>query len=123
MAVKVITFDEAMNDLYTEMANSWSKEEIVNYARNLTNRIREDEQTELKYLAKKYNYRLIPIKPYEKLLPCKCGRKQIGTWSCYDGPKHYIKRKCDKCGLEAIGKNEDEAKHNWNLMIKGESND
>lgn len=111
--------NEAMESVYAEMLASWSKEEIVNYARNLTNRIREDEQTELKHLAEKYNYKLVPIKKYERFLSCICGCNRREHWSHVSpGSAPITVLKCKKCGLAAEGKTEVEAKHNWNELVK-----
>lgn len=79
----------------------------------------EDIQLEdLKRLADELGYSLVKKQPpMPKLLPCKCGRKQIGEWVAVG--KGYI-RKCD-CGLKAEpGKTKREARENWNRMILGE---
>jgi hypothetical protein len=73
---------------------------------------------ELKREAKSHGYKLIPIVPYVKLEPCKCGRKRgAKQWFCTDGSNVTFYR-CDYCGLEAPGaKTEREARINWNKMV------
>lgn len=118
-----MNLNEAMESIYTEMLTSWSKEEIINYARNLTIRIREDDQTELKHLAEKYNYKLVPIRKYERYLPCVCGCNRREHWSHVSpGSAPITVLKCKNCGLVAEGKTETEAKHNWNELVKEREN-
>lgn len=73
---------------------------------------------ELKREAKLHGYKLIPIVPYVKLAPCKCGRKRgAKQWFCTDGSGVTF-YKCDYCGLEALGaKTEREARINWNKIV------
>lgn len=75
---------------------------------------------ELKAEAKRQGYNLIKNNPIEKLLPCICGCKQREHW--YSAPDATEILVCKKCGKRAEGKNEREAKHNWNEMIKSETN-
>ena len=72
---------------------------------------------ELKAEAKALGYKLIPITPYIKLLPCKCGRKRLEQWYRTDG-SGCIFFKCPVCGLSAPdGVTEREARKNWNKMV------
>ena len=74
---------------------------------------------ELKAEAKAQGYRLMPIVPYIKLLPCKCGRKKPTEWYRADG-SNLTFFKCCECGLSAPGaKTEREARKNWNAMVEG----
>ena len=64
----------------------------------------------------------ITPKKYEKFLPCTCGRNSRSTWFCTDRSEgKYIKLVCNGCGKFAWGKNEADAKRNWNKMIRGET--
>ena len=76
---------------------------------------------ELKAEAKAQGYRLMPIQPYIKLLPCKCGRKR-GAQLWYNVPNETHFYKCRNCGLTAPeGKNEREARKLWNEMVEAET--
>lgn len=72
---------------------------------------------ELKAEAKAHGYRLMPITPYIKLMPCKCGRKRLEIWYRTDGSGcRFVK--CPSCGLTAPdGRNEREARKNWNKRV------
>lgn len=67
--------------------------------------------------AKRRGYNLIKTKPREKaipLLPCTCGRKRIVSYGRTGVCEYY---KC-VCGLTGdAGKNDKEARLNWNKMI------
>lgn len=70
---------------------------------------------EIKAEAKKHGYTLIKINKYEKLAPCKCGRKHLTRWIKFEGG---IQFECPICGATApVGKNEREARHNWNIKM------
>ena len=71
---------------------------------------------ELEVEAKKLGYRLVKIKPYVTLLPCTCGCKR--RWRWYSPTTVIIE--CQKCGKSAYGRNEQEARINWNKKIQGE---
>ena len=65
----------------------------------------------------------IPLnkKKYERFLPCTCGRNSRSTWfGTSESGDRYIKLVCKRCGKFACGKNETDAKRNWNKMIRGE---
>ena len=73
---------------------------------------------ELKSEAKKLGYRITPIRKYIKLLPCTCGRKQLGGW-WWDSENHVYFYKCPICDMEGPpGKTDREARKNWNTMIE-----
>ena len=70
---------------------------------------------ELKAEAKAQGYKLMPIAPYVKLEPCKCGRKRSQQlWHSQTG-KFF---KCGYCGFTAAeGKNERDARKLWNCAV------
>ena len=73
--------------------------------------------------AKALGYKLIKDTPREKLLPCICGCNRREHWfTCAKGVK-YVVLKCVRCEREASGQSEREAIHNWNEMIRGESDE
>lgn len=73
---------------------------------------------ELKKEAKAHGYRLTPVQPYIKLLPCKCGRKRLEQWWRAEGGTYFV---CPNCGTKAQeGRNEREARENWNVLMEGE---
>lgn len=74
---------------------------------------------ELRIEAKKQGYNLTPIRKYERLKPCKCGRKYATLWILGgynpDGDRFY---KCPYCGLKGpIGRNGEDAKRKWNKFV------
>lgn len=76
---------------------------------------------ELKAEAKAMGYNLIKIPEKVKLLPCVCGRKRIDCWYRNDHREYY---RCVNCGLtSSTGKNNREAKLNWNKMIEEKKKD
>ena len=76
---------------------------------------------ELKAEAKAHGYRLMPIVPYLRRSPCRCGRKQLETWYRTDG-SGCVYLKCPVCGLQGPdGKTEREAKKYWNAMVEDET--
>ena len=80
---------------------------------------------ELQEEAKRQGYKLLKINKPEKLLPCTCGNNRREHWhrvNVQSGRSYEILR-CPKCGKEAKGETEKEAKRNWNLMIKKEKKD
>ena len=69
---------------------------------------------EIKAEAKKQGYRLVKIKPYIKLKPCKCGRKLLETWFGPDGV-YYV---CPQCGRKGEhGKTDRDARILWNRSV------
>lgn len=76
---------------------------------------------ELKKEAKAHGYKLLPIKPREKFLPCTCGCNRREHWIAWGDFGKEITLKCCKCGKNESGGTEEEAKKNWNVMIKEES--
>ena len=75
---------------------------------------------ELRRTAKDMGYNIIKIPERENLLPCTCGGKRRDRYYFYTPSGMYIKMVCQRCGREARGKTEIEARKNWNKMIKGE---
>ena len=75
---------------------------------------------ELRKEAKALGYNIIKIKKREKLLPCTCGCKRREHWDSLRDGEWLVVLKCERCRKEACGKNETEAVHNWNEMIKAE---
>ena len=76
---------------------------------------------ELKQEARSHGYKLIPIVPYVKLAPCKCGRKRGAKQWFYTDGSGMTFYKCDYCGLKALrAKTEREARINWNKMVADE---
>ena len=80
------------------------------------------EFEELKAEAKRQGYNLIKIRNV-KLLPCTCGSNRREHWYMYRDGIRFKGLICHKCGKEALGKTEIEAKENWNRMIKEELNE
>ena len=76
---------------------------------------------ELRTEAKAQGYTLMPIKRNEKFLPCTCGSKRREHWSRWTGSGIEITLACMRCGKRVSGATEAEAKHNWNEMIRSES--
>ena len=69
---------------------------------------------EIKAEAKAQGSRLVKIKPYIKLKPCKCGRKRHETWYGPDG----IFYKCPKCEHRGeYGKTDRDARILWNRSV------
>ena len=76
---------------------------------------------ELKVLAKSMGYNIIPIKKQEKLLPCVCGCKRRSHWNTYVKGILYVTLRCENCGKSVSGRTEQQARSNWNEMIRSES--
>ena len=72
---------------------------------------------ELKTEAQKQGYTLCKFQPHIKLKPCTCGCNRREHWYGIDPP--FILR-CKKCGREAYGSTEKEAREVWNMMIESE---
>lgn len=72
---------------------------------------------ELRKAAKELGYNIIPIKKYEKFLPCTCGCNRREHWS---GSYDTVILKCANCGKEVTGNSDADARHNWNLTMTGE---
>ena len=71
---------------------------------------------ELKKEAKAHSYHLIPVQPYIKLLPCKCGRKRLEQLWRFEGGTYFA---CPNCGkIAPDGRNEREARKNWNALME-----
>ena len=76
---------------------------------------------ELKVEAKNQGYKLIKDTTYEKFLPCKkCGHNRRKKRYGFYKSSSSIIYVCMKCGYYVDGKNEKEAKHNWNEKMKGD---
>lgn len=85
---------------------------------------------ELKAEANAMGYGLYKLRPYVKILPCVCGRKQIALWHVpiYTKDSRGIERKiygyemkCSNCRKKSgWAKTEREAKILWNKSITGE---
>lgn len=73
---------------------------------------------ELRALAEKLGYKLVPIKRYERFIPCVCGCNRRTTWFITNNSELRVSLECKRCGLEVAGKNEADAKHNWNRLIR-----
>ena len=83
----------------------------------------DNELDEARVLAEKLGYKLVPIKKYERYLPCVCGCNRREHWSHVSpGSAPITVLKCKKCGLVTEGKTETEAKHNWNELVKERAN-
>ena len=81
-------------------------------------KIHDMELTELRQEAEKLGYKLVPIKKYVRFLPCLCGcNRRIHWFYVKDGESSTI-LECKGCGIEAKGKTEEEAKRNWNKLIR-----
>lgn len=78
---------------------------------------------ELKSEAKAQGYNLIPIRKFEKLLPCTCGFNRRERWECLVCGQWVIELRCKNCGKSVQGRNEADARRNWNRMMKGEQNE
>lgn len=75
---------------------------------------------ELKAEAKAQGYSLIKIVPKVKLEPCLCGCNRREHRIKWTGVEELEILRCTKCGREAWGRSEKEAKANWNRMIVNE---
>ena len=73
---------------------------------------------ELKREAKAQGYHLIKSQPHIKFEPCICGCNRREHWTKWTGVESLIMLRCAKCGREASGKTEKDAKLNWNSMIQ-----
>ena len=74
---------------------------------------------ELKEAAKEMGYKLIPMPSDERLKACTCGCRRREHWYT----RHGVRLMCVKCGKEAVGETEADAKRNWNSMIEAERRD
>ena len=74
---------------------------------------------ELRREAKTLGYSIVPIVRTEKLLPCVCGCDRREHWTGQSENNHVILI-CAKCGREVSGRTNREARHNWNMMVRGE---
>lgn len=74
---------------------------------------------ELKAEAKAQGYKLMPIYPYIKLSPCRCGRKKPEQWYRTDGSGtiFFMCPICDFAGPDC--KTEREARKAWNAAVEG----
>lgn len=69
---------------------------------------------ELNDTAHGMGFKLMPLADHERLRPCICG--------CKKRERQYgdaVVLKCMKCGREASGTDEAEARKNWNRMVTG----
>ena len=60
---------------------------------------------------------LIKKKERVKFLPCKCGYNRREHWFAVGNDMQEI-LVCKKCGFEVRGKNEEDARRNWNEAVK-----
>lgn len=58
------------------------------------------------------------VKPYERFEPCLCGCNSREHWSGVRNGKSYVRLECKRCGASVEGKNEADAKRNWNAYIR-----
>jgi len=72
---------------------------------------------QLRIEARKLGYYVYPKNPREKLQPCVCG---CNRRSHVYNRAHGVTLVCKKCGREASGYFEKEARSNWNKMIRKE---
>lgn len=83
--------------------------------------IQSMDDIEFRSEARRRGFRLVKIKPNVsiKLSPCVCGRKKIDRWWTIDNEFLYS---CPNCFLRSEpDKTVDQAKLNWNNMIKEKS--
>ena len=73
---------------------------------------------ELKAEAKRQGYKLIKDRPYVKFEPCTCGCNRRTTHYHYICGIRSVVYECNKCGKEAEGASEREAKLNWNRKMR-----
>ena len=55
---------------------------------------------------------------HEKLLPCTCGCNRREHWSKWVDDGTLTGLKCKKCGKLVWGKNEEDARREWNKAIR-----
>lgn len=60
---------------------------------------------------------LIRKKERVKFLPCRCGYNRREHWFAAGNDMQEI-LVCKKCGFEVRGKNEEDARRNWNEAVK-----
>lgn len=72
---------------------------------------------EIKAEAEKLGYKLVKHQPYERLLPCTCGCNRRKTVYYLN----YQALVCTSCGKMAKGFSREQAKRNWNEMIRKEA--
>ena len=76
---------------------------------------------EFKVEAKRRGYNLIKKPEPIKLLPCVCGRKRLEQMWCTYNWSYF---RCPKCMIYSEkGKNDRQAKLNWNKMIEEKMKD
>ena len=58
-------------------------------------------------------------KEYIRFLPCKCGYNRREMWFGFDTKtgEHHVELVCKKCGYKVSGKNEADAKREWNESV------
>ena len=78
---------------------------------------------ELRREAKALGYNITPIPSNEPLLPCVCGCKRRERWVTYVKGTRMHAIKCIKCGRSESGTTIREARHNWNVMVRGEQDE
>lgn len=71
-------------------------------------------------LARELGYKVIKIKPIEKMLPCECGHTRRETW--FDAATKETILVCKKCGTAVRGQTEADARRNWNEVMKSATN-
>ena len=75
---------------------------------------------EFKVEAKRRGYNLIPIAKKVIMFPCVCGRVRIACY-CISGGYEFYQCKCGLVGEK--GKNNKQARLNWNKMIEEKMKD
>ena len=75
-------------------------------------------EAELKALAKSMGYNIIKIPTRENFLPCTCGCNRRTHWFISESGGGGCKLVCWRCGKQVWGKDEADAKHNWNEAIR-----
>ena len=76
---------------------------------------------QLKAEADRHGYNLVKKRQYVKFLPCTCGCNKRHTLYSMERIIWNVGYKCVRCGKEAFGKNAEDAKLNWNDMIRNVS--
>ena len=83
--------------------------------------IQSMDEMEFRAEAKRRGYRLVMIPEKVersiRLLPCTCGETKIDAWYHLS---RYVFYRCSRCGeFSEHSKSKQQAKLNWNKMIKG----
>lgn len=78
---------------------------------------------QLKAEADRQGYNLVKKRQYVKFLPCTCGCNRRYTFYSMERITWNVGYKCARCGKEAFGKSAEDAKLNWNELIRREQNE